>query len=252
MGTIFVVSPTYLEAIFEESKKYNFDLQGYGSFKLACDGIIKTNCSDIVGFAFVGTHLPYSKSKDFKFMLEFFSMINLFPSSKKFVIATDSGASSWQKVFSKYSNIRFFAAQPYDFMSDIVINKSVFGSILLDASKPYELKPRKSEPFDWVSPKLEYVPLFSDAQIQCASSVETLDTLERTLDNDAVYLRFKNDSAYLKSFRFYFIALKLHDQDAIAQGLLEVNSILEEQSNDTSTWCALIALKDYIERNAYE
>ena len=43
MSTLFVVSPCYLESLYHESKKYDFDLQGYGSFNMALNGLIKVN-----------------------------------------------------------------------------------------------------------------------------------------------------------------------------------------------------------------
>lgn len=250
--TIFVVSPTYLESVYNESKKYNFDLQGYGTFKRACRGLSLTNQADIIGFAFLGMHLPTKRSKDFQYMVQFFDLIELMNANKKFVIATDDTVAPWAKLFSKYKNIRFVKAPDYDFMSDIVINKQVFGSLLLDTSKPYFLHSSNEEPINFTAPKLEYVPLFSDAQIQCVSRAEVLDTVERTLLNDGVYQRFKTDKAYLSYFRMYYIAKLLHEEETIVTCKDAIDCILNEQQNDTANWCALLALRNYIEEITHE
>lgn len=250
--TIFVVSPMYLEAIYNESKKYNFDLQGYGSFKRACNGLLYSNQSDIIGFAFLGDHLPTKHSKDFQYMIQFFNLIELMQANKKFVISTDEPVTPWSSLFKKYKSIRFVKTPDYDFVSDVVINKQIFGSLLLDTSKPYTFSKPAEESFDFKAPKLEYVPLFSDAQIQCISTVEVLDTVERTLLNDSVYQRFKADKAYLGIFRKYYVAVLMHDFDTIEECKSKIDSILDEQQSDTSSWCALLALKNYIEEAANE
>lgn len=249
--TIFVVSPTYLQAAYDESKKYNFDFQGYGSFRAACNGIVKVNQADLLGVAFLGVHLPSSRTKEYKAMVEFFNLIELMNANKKFVIATDDPVTPWVSLFKKYKNIRFVKAPDFDFMSDIVINKQVFGSILLDTSKPYTLHPVAEKVIDYKTPKLEYVPLFPDAQIQCVSHADILDTLERTLDHDAVYKRFDAEGAYLKSFRLYYIAGMLGDLDALIKSQGEIEKILVSQQDDTANWCALLSLKNYIEEKIH-
>lgn len=252
MSTLFVVSPCYLESIYHESKKYDFDLQGYGSFNMALNGLIKVNCSDILGFAFAGIHLPGSRTKEFKSMLQFFDSIELMHANKKFVIATDESVAPWSKIFKRYHDIRFVKVPSYDFMSDIIVNKQIFGSILLDNADPYVFERKANHQIDFDAPRLEYVPLFSDAQIQCVSKVDILDTLERTLDNDAVFRRFKGEKADLQYFRMYYIALLMQNKNAILDARNHIDEILDACQEDTSSWCALLAVKNYMEGNIDE
>lgn len=49
MGTIFMISPSFLDAAFTEAKKYDFVLQGYGSFKMGVQGLVKINVIDLLG-----------------------------------------------------------------------------------------------------------------------------------------------------------------------------------------------------------
>ena len=58
MGIIFVISPVYLEALYEEAKPFDFRLQGYGNFTDACEGLLYTNVKDIIGYAYVADNLP--------------------------------------------------------------------------------------------------------------------------------------------------------------------------------------------------
>lgn len=252
MSTIFVISPNYLESIYHESKKYEFDLQGYGSFALAVKGLIKVNCSDLLGLAFVGLHLPPSRSKEFKSMIEFFDMVELMNANKKFVIASDDTVTPWMKVFKRYKHIRFVKAPDYDFLSDVVINKHVFGSILLDNAEPYVFTVKHVKSPSYETPHLEYVPLFPSTQVQCISKVDVLDTLERTRDNDEVYRRLKSENAYLQYFRLYYIAVLHGDKTAVLDTRNKIDAILDSIQNDTENWCNLLALKNYIEGNVDE
>ena len=49
MGTIFMISPSFLDAAFTEAKKYDFVLQGYGSFEMGIQGLVKINVIDLLG-----------------------------------------------------------------------------------------------------------------------------------------------------------------------------------------------------------
>lgn len=247
MGTIFVVSPWYLNSIYKEAQKYSFDLQGYGTFKSAISGITKVNACDLLGLAFVGKHLPESKNKGFKDMLDFFQLCDLMASNKKFIIATEVPIAPWLPVFKKYKHIRFIEPSAYDVMSDVVINKQVFGSILLDNSKAYLMGIPQQETPMYDSPRIEYVPLFADALIQCVRKVEILDTTERTLDNDDTYRRFRSDKSFLQYFRAYYVSILTEDLDSVSQICETITAILEEQEANTEVWCSLLALKNFIE-----
>lgn len=247
MDTIFVVSPCYLESAYKEALKYDFVMQGYGTFEAALHGILKVNAADIIGFAYLGRALPAKGSHERKAMISFLQICELMEADKKFVFAVDNGVSSNDFQFSKFKQLRFFAAPHYDFMSDVVINQQVFGSLLLDNYTPYKFQNEKEDTIPFVSPKLEYVPLFSDALIQCISNTEKLDTLERTLDLDSVYRRFKSEKSDLQYFRKYYVAKLFSDYAALDECRGIIDDILTKYETDPENWCALSALKRYVE-----
>lgn len=248
MGTIFVVSPCYLEAMYKESSKYNFNFQGYGSFALANEGLMRINKAELLGFAFVGIHLPLKHTKEYRNMKEFFKMCELMHANKKFIVATDEPVDAYSKLFKEYEHIRFIKAKSYDFLSDIVINQSVFGSILIDNGTPYQLKQKQLGFPEYSTPQLQYIPLFTDAQMSCLSDVECLDTLFRTLQNDAVYKRFVNEDSDLQYFRKYMICRMHGNSDDAEDCRAKISQIIaDEEAKDAASWCTLQAMQSRIE-----
>lgn len=252
MGTVFVVSPCYLESLYEESKKFGFNFQGYGSFTLANSGIMKINKAELLGFAFVGLHLPRPKTKEYQQMIQFFDLCELMQSDKKFIIITEESLDPWAKIFKKYKHIRFMQAPQHDYLSDIAVNQHIFGSILLDNVDVYHLKPDELQSLQYDTPRLQYIPLFTDAQLACVSKVDLLDTAERTMQNDEVYQRFAKEGSYLKSFREYLILRGFGDSAEIANCLEEILEIIEKEEGNAANWCVLQAMLSYMKEIRYE
>ena len=74
MKTIVIISPDYLTAVYEESKKYSFLIQGYGSFKQAIDGLLKVNSNELMGVGYLGYSLPLVDSNE-KIWKSFYSYV---------------------------------------------------------------------------------------------------------------------------------------------------------------------------------
>lgn len=201
-GTIFAISPDYLDVLNKESAKYDFALQGYGSFQKACKCLIKTNVEDILGYVFLSYELP----KDLTFFREFLDKCNLCGGDKKFLIATLNQARITQLDYSSYKNLKFGIVKINEVVTDVVINRDIFGSILLANFEPYVLTEKvEQKSINGNVPILTYEPLLSKDVLDCVDKIQLHSSLEETIRYDEILYRFKLAKSPLALLREFYI-----------------------------------------------
>ena len=206
MKVVFVISPHYLNSIFEESKKYEFALQGYGNFSNAHKGLMYTNLSDVLGFAYVADSLPRNQHN----LLSFVRLVNMMSSVKRvtflFALKDNSGLEKIA-LTKKFKNILFKYVPGIDVFTDVTFNKGVFGSILLDNYSPYLLKASEESVQNGSIPCLSYVPLFSKYVTGVFEEPEVFDSVEETLKYDEFFTEVLQFNRILGTFRECFIRM---------------------------------------------
>lgn len=194
MKTIVVISPCYLEAVFKEAEKYSFTIQGYGNFGLAQKGIIYTNASDVLGFVYLGNSLPADEVER-KAMLGFLKSINLMEMSKKFLFIVHDSPDFSGYNLKKYKHLRFARVCGFDYVTDALLNKSLFGSILLDNYEPYVFGHREFPAgYTGNNSVLEYCPVVPGILFEMLDVVHNLGNVDDTISNDIILQRYKGDS----------------------------------------------------------
>ena len=189
MKTVIVVSPDYLTAVYRQSTKFSFILQGYGKFANAIQGVLKVNCGELLGCAFIGEKLPQKGTSEFGAMIAFLEALNQLNDSKKIVFVLQTVASSaLSELATKMKNLRIFAAANVPLITDEVIDQQIFGSLVPDAAPAYRLEEteenRQVYSNDFL---LHYVPIANKSVFDCCSDVDRQETLQLTLENDKVY-----------------------------------------------------------------
>ena len=202
MKSIFMISPNYLEISYNEALKYEFTLQGYGSCENGSKGLLKINVTDVLGYVYFAHSLP----KDLASLEEFIYRCNLMGGNKKFIFALlDTSRINFLNL-RNYHNLRFGIVNIEEIVTDTVINRDIFGSLLLDNFSPYNTESSKetSTESQYVY-RLRYKPLFSSYVLDCLKKVNRTDSFEQTLMNDEVYLRYCKDNSILAKFREFYI-----------------------------------------------
>lgn len=234
-----MVSPDYLEVCYKEAIKYDFTLQGYGTFEKALKGLLKTNISEILGYVYFANKLP----SDMSAMLAFLDRVELCSGNHKFSFVLEDSSGLNMLNLRKYHAIRFYYIPVKEIVTDIVINRDVFGAILLDNYTPYVTTGESSGIAD-VSYhySLRYKPLFSTYILQCLQKVNRHSTFEETLSSDSVYLTYKKDNSILAKFREYYIK-SYYTQ---IQDVTELMELLEKEKDNINygIYKALIAIID--------
>lgn len=223
MGTIFMISPSFLDAAFTEAKKYDFVLQGYGSFKMGVQGLVKINVIDLLGIV-----LLVENEKQLGIdALRFLKLCNSMESNKKVLVVSQSNLTTFSNKIKEFRNLRFAILQNIEVVTDDLINRQIFGSILLDNYEPYNLDnntDRVLVPYRYES--LEYKPLISPYLLNCISKVVILDDIKKTLLSDKVYQQYIKDKSILASFREFYIKHLMSykvDPDILEKAIVDSN-----------------------------
>lgn len=248
MRTMFVVSPGYLNAFFSEAKKYSFHLQGYGSFTHACSGIYKVNSADIMGIVYLDEKLPESGSAEYKYLRRFLRLCNLFEEQKKMVFISKN-QQYLKKLAGETPRVKMSFIQLEEHVTDTVINKLAFGSILCGVETPYVEK-IAYEPVEYEdnSIGINSVQWFDGSILKCLDTVYILQSYEDTLDNDVVYQEcIRIGDTILALIRKKIILKKFHENTDRVDELIK--ALIGDIKSD-ERWCLVNALDRMVSSSA--
>lgn len=199
MKVVFMISPDFLSSAFKEAEKYSFELQGYGNFEMACKRLAYVNAADLLGFVYICKTPNGVGTKEYKAMLEFFHLCDLIGADKKFLMVSQGSFSDYLSDLRKFKHVRFALLQNVEFITDTLLNRDVFGSILLDNYEPYIFKKEKPISLgDYTCPTLEWKGIVPPALFDVEEKVRPLENLEDTLENDLVMQRYKENPLICK------------------------------------------------------
>ena len=202
MKYILVVSPDYLDAIFDETKKFSFAINGYGNAANASKGLLYANANDILGYILCYEDFARLRQSELRNLTELIRKIDLIGGNKEVVVATRGQLGFLSKPLSSCKNVNVVKDTNIEYLSDTEICKKMIGPILLDNYVPYKLKDTKDvKSKKEVNPDLLYAPIISDTILDVISKVYVLESLEDTLDNDLVYSKFSDTDPVFAIFR---------------------------------------------------
>ena len=240
MKSILIESPDYLEAIFKESDKYNFTIFGYGNVQVALQKIIQINSYELIGTAFVYDSIPKKDTTDYKLLLELLDKAALF--NKKVLLVTRDSIAPIKSDIQKISNLKLSYLENQEFISDTVINKCIFGSLLLNTIKPYKLDKQES-----VNENLESLPtlknenIVPDYVLDIFSAIKPTDNVTDTINFDDAYNHYKDANKIVASLRKMFIRKTMNKNNFKPN-----ESILIEINNCTNNVKALFLAVYYM------
>ena len=113
---------------------------------------------------------------------------------------------------TEFSNLCFAYLGIEEVVTDKVLNRDIFGTILLQNYEPYTFEEEKSEvPSVFSVERLQYRPIFSNYVLQCLSKVNLSDSFEKTVAYDEVYRNYSKDNELLAEIRKFYIETFFHD-----------------------------------------
>jgi hypothetical protein len=144
MKNVLVVSTGYIDDLFKVAKQYSFSIQIYSDPVLAAKAIPRVSYNEYLGFGYVDDDVV-----DVSGLRSFLMKLNIMCAGggdkKRFVFCTHPprSVSARDVIFNMKFEYLDILAVEYKILTDKVINRDFFGSILLDVL-PFEKKPEVS------------------------------------------------------------------------------------------------------------
>lgn len=201
---IYLVTPDYMLAVIEESKGYSFSIKGYPNAKVAYDKLALTNQSSILGYLLVYEELPEILND----IVDFINFLNLIGTKDTVVLLAVNDPSGLEDVLLpalKYNNITFMYFTDFEVMTDMVIRKNLFGSIIIKKFNPYNETVDLPKFVTSFNSNKNLVPVLPEDILLIFEPIKVLDTVDYTIKHDFVMQNYSNNSllSYIRLNRIY-------------------------------------------------
>ena len=254
MNVIFAISPNHLEALYEESKNFDFVLQGYGNIKDSYKGLQGVNIKNILGFVYLGDILP-----DVKQLNQFLQICNLIAANKPrpFVLALASGVSISASVNTKkYKNLRFYTLPPIEILTNLVIRADIFGPILLENFKPYQFDDEVDDTQISSLNTIEYRPIISKIFYGVLSPVRCQESIQECVEMDKIYNNFLTSNKLLASCRLVVVKCAFYDKRGFITSELKQDldtsiqkiNVAVESITDVKIYCCMMVISGKLQK----
>lgn len=235
MDTILAVSSSYLDPLYENAQQYNFKLQAYSDFKNAIKGLSYVNKTDLIGIAIVDDHIRDKEGLElFLHSCDIVGDLNIL-----FAVLRD------EKIFYslKVKNLHVEFVPDIEVFTDIIINREIFGTLLLHKFKPYKLKETVQDTTKHHIPRLSYTPLVSVNVTNILKPVDLIHSYEQCIETDEFLLECKRSNRILYELRLLYLK-NWYGQDKNSDYVHVYNEIIKTDSDEL--FCQYISLMELI------
>lgn len=183
MKYVYCVNYDYAKAFRDETMEFSFYLKSYPTLKSGLNNLKNTNISDILGFVICMTELPENP----RMLVKYINAINDIAKNHVLVLCVnDRDGLEELGQYVRSNNLKMYAVTDIDVMTDIVIRRDVFGTIIREVFKPYETS-RLLEIGEIYEPEiLEYSPIFPEFIHRLTEPVINAPNLIRATETDEV------------------------------------------------------------------
>ena len=134
MGSIYTISPEYLETISNECSMFQYiDIIGYREIDKAIRRFHFTNVKDVLGYLYVSDYMP-----DFKDMMRLIRKIELTLNKSKILMLVVRDRDSFLNFANQYqgSLVKIRAIAGFEVLTDVIL-KNAIGTIYKTQAEPY-------------------------------------------------------------------------------------------------------------------
>ena len=213
---MYVVSPDYLLPLVEESKDYSFKVKGFSDCTRAYNNLITTNQSSILGYVLLYEEIP----DDCTDIVEFINFLNVIGDKKTTVLFSVKNSDGFDQLleYLEVDNIDFIYYVDFEVLTDLVIRRNLFGSILIKKFRPYKDIIKPLNMVTTYNDNKNLTPVLPSDILMILSPIIKFDTCQHTIDNDSV-IKENEDNSLLRYTRVNKIR-KLFGEEIDKEGML--------------------------------
>lgn len=201
---IYLVTPDYMLAVIEESKGYSFSIKAYSNASMAYKNLAYTNQSSILGYLLVYEELPEDLT-DLVILINFINLVGDKDTVVLLAVNDPSGLEDTLIPNINTDNIKFMYLKEYEVMTDAVIRRNLFGTIVINKFSPYIENNEVPNFVTTFNSNKSLVPVLPKDILLILEPVQILDTVEYTIKHDNVLKNYSDNSlvSYLRLNRIY-------------------------------------------------
>ena len=223
---VYLVTPDYMLAIIEESKGYSFSIKAYSDAKMAYNKLAFTNQSSVLGYLLVYEELPEILDD----IVNFINFLNLVGSKDTIVLLAVNDPDGLEDTLFPAlhtDNITFLYLTEYEVMTDLVIRRNLFGSIIIKKFKPYTERVELPNYVTSFNSNKNLVPVLPEDILLIFEPIKILDTVEFTIKHDTVMKNYSENTllCYIRLNRIYAHSGMEVDYDGMISRIRESSNI---------------------------
>lgn len=225
---IYCITNCYVRALIHEVQNYeSFLLKCYCSVAEGIRNLKYTNMSEILGFIILLDNVGET-DEDFFDLVDLINSINLESSNTTVVLALrDSTGYEDLEEEIELNNIKLYLIDGIEMMTDTIIKRDLFGTILREEYNPY-LDNKVKKIVEFTEPVTSSVsPIFPPSIEKLITPVVVAPNLRLALENDEVFnsIHEGDDVAYfLRSEQINKIYGNFEDRSEMLEGILKNNT----------------------------
>lgn len=192
---VYCVSDCYLRALVAESKPYSFEVKACCSLEDGLSQLRYLNLAEIRGFVILLEEVPRDDD-GFYDLVDLINAINLIGNGCVVVLAIcNSEGYDTLEDYIETDNISLFLVDDIDFMTDLVIKREIYGTIIKETSEPYvtKLSSKKPDTLYEEFHSSNVNPLFRENIQRLVEPVVVAPNVNRAIDTDDVLNSISED-----------------------------------------------------------
>lgn len=188
---MYIVSDSYLKALKKESDDFSFSIKGFCSIKQGLKNLPFTNMEDILGFVIAYHELP----EDLSELVRYINTLNNICDKPVVLFSYFKEGVSHVIEHINYNNIKLYVSTDMEAVTDIVIKREVYGSILKEIYPMYYRgKSLEEDEKNNFTHSLEYYkPIINLDTEKVLSKVSISPSYDKALASDIALKDFDNN-----------------------------------------------------------
>lgn len=202
---MYVISPHFLKPIVAESNDFSFAIKGYPTVSEGRKHFTYTNIEDIMGFIFCFYELP----KKLRPLADFVSYLDTLCDKPVVICCCEKDGMDLLLKNIVHDRIKLFVRCPVEDMTDVVIRRDLFGTIIRETLEPYpELTPKEEPKQSYVNKSIRYESILPNDIDRLYESIPIVRNYALAVKSDKSFLYLKDRSELLAYLRRLQIQVK--------------------------------------------
>lgn len=192
---------------------------------MAISRLNTVNASELIGFIVFLDYIPKDEYKEL--LRKFLYKCNIICSNKSLpLVVCVRELTGFSKLLPDDNNLNIHIVSGYEFITDTIIKRDIFGTILKETRDPISIKDNSNNDIDRVINRLSFNKILPNVILNCFKKVVFYDSLEDTLSKDLILYSLKDNYLLncLREIRINFIHSRFNKSFEFTTNIYELDN----------------------------